>query len=148
VHPEHLVGTLRRGAEDRDRDRRRVRREHALGSGEAVERVEQRLLGVDVFADGFDDVVGLAEDIERGTGMEPAQDGITIGGCQFAFLHEPGEAGLDRAAPAVDHRPCDVHQPHLEAGLRERLGNPVAHRPRPHHADSLDRHRLTAEHAE
>ena len=48
-----------------DRDRRRVRGEDALRLRQAVEAAEQRLLGVDVLDDRFDDVVGGAELVER-----------------------------------------------------------------------------------
>ena len=49
------------------------------------------------------------------------------------------------AARAIEHRLRDVDERHRKPGLREHLGDPVAHRARADHADRLD-HVATSDH--
>ena len=108
----------------------------------ASSRANSVALGVGVLDDRFDDVVGVGERVERRSPVasRPSAASRSAGG-QLALLDELAEALLDRAARAIERRLRDVDEPHLEPGLREHLGDAVAHRPRADDADRLDRRR-------
>ena len=141
VHAEHLVGALRGGAEQGDRDRRGVRREDHFGARERIEACEQVALGLGVLDDGLDDVVGIGQGVDGREGAEPGKGGVTVGRHQLALLDELREALVDGGACAFEHRLRHIDQPHVVARLREYLRNTVAHRARTHYADCLQGHR-------
>ena len=139
VHAEHLVGPPGRRAEQRDRDRRGVRREDHLGPGDRVEAREQRALGLGVLDDRLDDVVGVGELIDRGRGRR--------GGRASRRDRRRSACPSRRTSRrlfsivvlrAIEHRLRDVDERHRETRLREHLRDPVAHRPRADHADGFD----------
>ena len=108
------------------------------GSGQRVESREQRALGLGLFDDRFDDVVGVGEGVER-RGRHDTGQGRVAGRCsEFSLLDQPCEALFDRVPRAIEHRLRDVDQPHGEARLREHLGDAVAHRAGAHDTDRLD----------
>ena len=61
VHADHAIGPAGRGGERRDRDRRRVRREHRLGGQHLVRAPEDGLLHCRVLDHGLDHQVGRDE---------------------------------------------------------------------------------------
>ena len=130
MHAQDLVGTRGRCAKDGDRDRRGIGREQRGGPRQRVESREQRALGVGLFDDRLDDVVGVGEGVERGGCHDTAQGSVAGRRRELSLLDQSGEAFFDRVPRAVEHRLRDVHQPHDEARLREDLGDAVAHRAR------------------
>src|SRR6185436_7613775 len=83
--------------------------------------------GVHVFDDGFDDVVGRGEVVERRRDGKPAERGVTIGGAQLALLDELRERLVDAGPGAIERRLRDVVQGDGKAGLREHLSDAGAH---------------------
>ncbi len=102
----------------------------ADGPRQGVESREQCALGVGLFDDRLDDVVGVGEGVERGGCHDTAQGRVAGRRRERSLLDQSGEAFFDRVPRAVEHRLRDVHQPDDEARLREDLGDAVAHRAR------------------
>ena len=138
VQAEHAIGARGRGGEPRDRDRRRVGREQRRGRRQAIERDEQRALGLDRFDDRLDGEIDRGQRVERIGQRQARQRGVAIGGGELALLDELGEALLDALARAIEGRRGRVVEQHVEAGLREHLGDAEAHGAGADDADAAD----------
>ncbi len=107
---------------------------------QAVERAEQRFLGVDILDDRFDDEVGRHQPVEAGAHGQPSQRRVAIGGRQPPFLDELRQAAFHAAAGTIEHRLRHVDEPDVETRLGKRLGYSAAHRPSAHHTHSFHGH--------
>ena len=129
VHAEDAVRPLRRGADQRDRNRRRIRGEDDFGFGDRIETREQSALGVDVLDDRFDDVVGFDEAIERRRRRQPRR-ARRRGPRRTALplLDEHVEAfSTPRRARSSSGSATSMRRTR-ESGLREGLRDAAAHR--------------------
>ncbi len=141
MHAEHTIGPIGGRAKRRDRDRGRVRCQNDVGPGQLIESREERQFGLLVLEDRLDDVIAVGEQVDVGAGRQALKRAVTLGRRQPTFLDEFSHALLDGRACAIEGATGCVHQPHVEPGLRKHLGDAVAHRPRAHHSDALNRQR-------
>src|SRR5207249_11060760 len=94
VHAVHAIGRRRRRAEQRNRDRRGVRRQDHVGLRDRVEAGEQRALRLHLLDDGFHDIVGLGQQVDGGGSREAPARRVAIGGGQLPLFDELREAFL------------------------------------------------------
>ena len=107
---------------------------------DAVELVEQVLLGGQVLDDRLDDEVAVGQLAEVGRGRDPAEGGLAVL-VGRACPSRPAWPATSRGRPPWRRpSPAAGAQHHLVAGLGRHLGDARAHDPRPDDAHALDRH--------
>src|SRR5262249_45307184 len=74
---------------------------------------------------------------------QAAERVVAIADGEFAFLDELREARANLRLGTIEHRTRNVHQTHIEAGLRKDLRNAVPHRPRTNDTDRSYLHVLS-----
>ena len=121
MHPDHPVGTLGRHRQLHDRDRRRVRREHDLGSRDLAERAEDRELRVHVFRGRLDHQIRRRPAPARSvTPSDAAEQRVGLGGSELPALDRLADRTLDRGAAAGDQLLVALDERDVGAGPRER----------------------------
>jgi hypothetical protein len=99
---------------------------------------EEVALGRGVLDDGLDDVIGVGERRDIGRCVEAAERGVAVLGRQLALFDELVQALRDRPAGTIERRRHGIDELYVEPGLREHLGDAVAHGSGADHADSFD----------
>ena len=100
-----------------------------IASRRALDVGEQPLLDVEVFAHGFDDVVGIAHAVGQvGTGAHSRE--------RCGVVAEIDEIGMDALLGSGERRGIGIGQRHLVPGECEHLGDAVAHEAGADHRDA------------
>jgi hypothetical protein len=134
VHADHAVGSPRDGGERRDRDRRRVRREHGVRGKHLVGPAEDVLLHGGVLDDRLDQQVGGDEVVDR---RHPGQCLVRVGAALLGELRQALAHGVE---PAVDRAWGGVVERDAAAGGGDHLRDSRAHLARPDHEDVAELH--------
>ena len=134
MHPDHLVGALRRRREGADRDRGGIRREHRLRRQLGVGAAEDLLLDRRVLDDRLDHQIRgnqVADD------RDPSDDVLRL---RPASLSELAEAAAHRVERTVGRPRLRVVKRHAPPGCRDHLGDPPSHLPRSDNENVLELH--------
>ena len=143
VHPEHLLRPPAPVRDVADRDRRRVRREHALLAGRPLRLREDTALEVQVLEHRLDHEVGAPEAAVVERRRDPVEALLQVEARQAPSLEAllPGAARV--LHPAAERLGGRVLEAHRHAGLGGRRGDAGAHEPGPEDAElgDVDRRR-------
>jgi hypothetical protein len=128
--PTTLSARLVTAAETRDRDRRRVRGEDRPRLGDPVQLREQLALDVEFLDHRLHDEIRRGHVREVPRELDALQRGRAVGGRELALLRELAQAAVDLGAGALEGGAVHVAEHDGVTGLREHLGDAVAHRAR------------------
>ncbi len=145
VESAHLSRSVGEGCHLGDRERRCVRRDHALVGDERADARVQGLLEREVFDDCFDEQVAARELVEAGGGVDAVEGGGDVGCAlflaQLALLHSLvvhlAHAVLDAHHASVEELGLELDGDDVEALLGGGLGDPVAHQPEADHTHAM-----------
>ena len=149
VHPDDALGVLELGAHLGHRERRRIRREDALGRDDSLELREHLLLDRHLLEDRLEDEIATGEHLPLGAaGDERAQE-PRLALAETLPAHEVGELVGDPRDRIVDLLLGEVaqHDRHLEAAEHEQR-ELAGHEAGADDADSVDPPRLGVRHAD
>ena len=132
------AGSIEKGSTVSDHDPLEKRMQHSLQAAQM--HLQHNGFRVHLLDNRFDDVVGLRYRVDCGGRRDAGEGRVAIRSRQLALRHELVEASLNRLEPAFERAGGHVMQMDGEPGIRERLGDAVAHGARPDHADDADGH--------
>jgi hypothetical protein len=135
VHPDHIGSSPRGRSQRGDRDRRRVRREHHLGSGDGPELFEDPSFRIGILGRGLDREVDRGECTEFGRGLDPTERrGARIVG-KFAARHRGLERPFNAGSSGRDQLGGTFHERDPKPRARTDLHDARAHETAAHDAD-------------
>jgi hypothetical protein len=142
VHADHALRRRRGRGDLRHRQRRRVRRQHRVGSADALELGEESLLGGELLDDRLDHEVASSDVGEIRREREAGKRVVARFLFQLALLDLAGEEMRDPVAGPLGKLERDFTADRLDARLRAQLRDAGSHRAQPDHADTanLPRH--------
>ena len=143
VHADDALRMLEVGAHLGDGERRRVRREDALGRDDALELGEDLLLHRHLLEDRFEHEVAAREDVPLGAAGDERAEEARLAFAEPSAAHELGELVRDPRDRVVDLLLGEVaqHDRNLEAAQEEERELP-RHEPGADDADPLHAPRL------
>jgi hypothetical protein len=134
MHPDHLLRTLRRGGESRDRDGGRIGGDHRLRRRQFVELAEDLEFQIEILGRRFDDEVAVLDCGQFGRDPDATERSRLVGRAHALLFHQAVEARADRRQRAVELRLRDVRHRNLESCRSKGLTDTVVHGARAHHA--------------
>ncbi len=139
VIADHARRVAATGGNRRDRQRRRVRREHATAAHHGFEFAKERLLHVELFDDRLDHQVAIGQLADRpARRCTFAERGERARLFELAFGRQLGESLGEVVARGADRGGVGIVQTHGQARQRGDLGDAAAHCAGSDNADSLD----------
>ena len=133
VHPDDLPGPAGLRSDLGDRNGARIRGQNGLGSGDAVQLLEDLELERRVFRGGLNHQIHPGGRRQGGGCRDPPEDRCRRIRRQGPLLHLTIQVGLDRRQPLVERRLGHVDQGDLPLMLGEDVGDAIAHGARPDH---------------
>src|SRR5258706_98125 len=127
VHTDHFVGAPGRRGDLRDGDRRRVRGQDAIRTGQRVEVCEELRLRAEILDDGLDHDIGVCRGRNVTGRPDPPEDLLLILSGHLPFVDAALQVRGDRRHAALEEGFGDVDEGDVEAGRRGGVGNAVAH---------------------
>jgi len=135
VHAHDAARHLQAARDRRDRQRRGVGRQHALGRHDRLQVTHQRLLDAQVLDDGLDHERGVAQVVQGGGHLEPCARRRHVLGRQLALVGEPGQRGGQLFGRRRGRALAHVVQVHGMTGQQRHLDDADTHHAGADHGD-------------